>query len=44
MAVGVPGVSLRPVANPVGLGCMSDSGHVTNPPHLVVDCLVMEIP
>lgn len=44
MAVGVPGVSSRPVTNHVGLGFMFDSGHVTNPPHQVVDCRVMEIP
>lgn len=44
MAAGAPGVSSRPVINPVEVGCRSDSGHVTTHPHPMVGCPVLAIP
>lgn len=44
MAAGAPGVSSRPVVNPVEVGCRSDSGHVTTHPHPMMGCPVLAIP
>lgn len=43
MAAGAPGVSSRPVVNPVEVGYRSDSGHVITHPPPMVDCRVLAI-